>query len=360
MIFTLEARGNITLELIQKVFHLSDKQCTAVIISEFERLKQKLSIKGIEYSQLKNALIPAQKNRREIAFIFDSTKIISNFYGHEVFKVLIPAMDDESTYSILCGDIIIDKLSPEYWVEVIFEKLVLYHATTFRHPSQYFAVYINNLSKNQTDTFINCLSSVDFFIGYIDMTFSSILKSLISHSLVRLAIKNKKTFILSHEDDRDDVENVNLSGYDYESYGFNYKSINGMYFGLFLSYKIESDYPDDADVKYSFSAIKSEISTYREIPVSISNEKMDYLKSNKCGVLSLLGLENVSPQKLERLIQEQIRKKYIYNLKFLEEYSISKFNVSIELESSSGSKRKVVVALKYNEGCNQFQIVTLY
>lgn len=204
MIFTLDARKNVLLPVMVDTFNLNDEQCAEVILSAFTELKEKLEAKGIDYSKLKPALIPVHKDKKETAFIFDSSLIESNWYGNVVFKGLFPALNKESTYSILCGDIIADRLSLATSREIIFENLIQFHATVFKHPTQYYVVYINNLSNTQQEAIIEALSRQKFFVGYADMTFHSRLKTLLAYLLINLRIKHQDTIILQHEADRED------------------------------------------------------------------------------------------------------------------------------------------------------------
>lgn len=360
MIFTLDARGNILLPVIVNTFNLNNVQCTKVIFSEFAELKKKLQAKGIEYSKLKSALIPVHKDKKEVAFIFDSSLIQNNWYGNVAFQSILPALNKESTYSILCGDIIADTIPLEISKEIFFENLAQFHPTAFKHSTQYYVIYINNLSDAQFEAIIDALSSLAFFVGYADMTFSSRLKTILAYSLVHLGIKYKDMMILQHEADREDTENVNNCGYDFENYGFSVKSINNMYYGLFLSYKIEALFADPEDLKYSMNAIYSNVASAFELPVSVLEKKLLYLKEKKAAIMEKLGLQDYSTEELAHLIKDCIRRSYFYNLEYLEEYNVPKFNISLELKTLEGKMRKVLVALKYSPANMGLELITMY
>lgn len=360
MIFTLDARGNVLLPVIVNTFNLNNEQCAKVIFSEFAELKKKLQAKGIEYSKLKSALIPVHKDKKEFAFIFDSSLIQSNWYGNAAFQSILPALNKESTYSILCGDIIADTIPLEISKEIFFENLVQFHFTVFKHPTQYYVIYINNLSNAQSKAIIDALSNLAFFVGYADMTFSSRLKTILAYSLVHLGIKYKNTMILQHEADREDTENINNCGYDFESHGFSVKSINDMYFGLFLSYKIEALFTDPEDLKYSMNAIYSNVVSAFELPVSVLEKKLLYLNEEKTAIMKKLGLQDYSIEELALLIKDCIRKSYFYNLEYLEEYNVPKFNISLELKTREGKMRKVLAALRYVPSNMGLELITMY
>lgn len=359
MIFTLDARGNVLLPVIVKTFDLNNKEYAKMVSNAFEEFENKLSEKSITYDKLKSALIPVHKDKYEVAFVFDSTSIDSSWFGYDVFEQILPALNKDSTCSILCGEIIADNLPLDIVYKIMFSDIKQFHATSFRHPTQYFVVYINNLTESHKEAIITKLKRYIPFIGYVDTTFASYFKSLISRSLVHLCIKHKNIIILSHEDDLDDSQNVNNCGYSFEKYGFKYISIKEMYFSLFLSYKIESVMADVEDLNYSMWSIAPNYkpSTFN---VHVDERKIEYLNRDKSELMKKLGLKSYTAKEIEELIKYQLDKTYFYNLEYLEGYSIPKFNVSLELETTSKEKRKVVVALKYSNQKNAFELITMY
>jgi hypothetical protein len=319
-----------------------------------------LIAKGISYDGLKSALIPVHKDHYEIAFIFDSSRIDDSWYGYTVFSAIIPVLNKESTYSILVGDIIADSLDQAMIKQMLLKNLEKCHETEYMHSTQYFVVYINNLSKNQIDAILNTLANEEYFIGHIDMTFGSIFKTILAHCLVVHAIKHRNIILQPHEVDRNDDENINISSYPYEDSGFIIKSINEDYFGLFLSYKIESLYTDDEDLSFSLNAIFPSYQSVLELPLLIPEAKLTYLMADKRDIFSSLGLIDYTTDDLRQVIVDRMNQSYLYNLVYLAEYNVPKFNVSLELNTLSGGKRKVIVSLKYITESNQLQLVTMY
>lgn len=360
MIYTLNARDNVILQVYEEISDLKEEKFSKLIESEIDELKKKLIMKRIEYSDLKNALIPVHKDKKEFALIFDTTLISDSFYGYVIFNSLLPLLCKSSTNSILCGDLFPFNLPIEVCREIIFENTVQVNETSFKHPTQYHVIYINNSSVTQMTFIIKELKKLDFFIGYSDMTFSSRFKTLLANTLVPKMIKNKNVIILSHEEDIDDSENINNTSFDFESHGFEYKSINSLYYYLFLSYKIESLFADQVDLTYGMRAIKSNISNILDLSIRVSNEKLLYLNQKKHEVLFNLGLIDYTNEDLQELIFNSIKKGYFYNLHFLEEYNVPKFNVSLELMTTDGKKRKALVSLKYSETDNLFEFITMY
>lgn len=360
MIFTLDGRNNVLLPLLLDIFDLSNQECAKIVDGMLSALKEKLLEKNIEYEKLKSALVPVHKGKKEVAFIFDSSLIKDDWYGYVVFQHLLQGLNKESTYSILDGDIIADKLPLQVSKEIIFENLVQFNPTKFQHPSQYYAVYINNLTESQQNSIIGVLQSQVFFVGYVDMTFSSRLKTLLAYSLTPRGIKHKDIIILPHEDDCKDGENINNCGYPFEDYGLSVKSVGEMYYTLFLSYKIEAQFSDPKDLSYSINAIYSNVTSVFKLPVYVSNEKLSYLKEQKTAIMEKLRLMEFSTEQLSCLIKERIKNGYFYNLEYLETYRVPKFNLSLELSTTEGHLRKVLVSLKYSTEQKRLELITMY
>lgn len=348
------------LPVLKQAFRLTDQQSYREINRIFADMNTILQAKGIAYESLKSALIPVHKDHYEIAFIFDSSKIECSWYGRTVFSALIPALNKESTYSILAGDIIADSLDQTMIRQLLLTNLEKYHETVYKHSTQYFVVYINNLTKKQIDEILNTLVSEEYFIGYVNMTFGSFLKTILAHCLQPHAIKHKNIILQPHEADRCDDENINISSYPYEDNGFIIKSINDNYFGLLLSYKIESLYTDDEDLSFSLNAIYPSYQSALELPLLIPEAKLTYLMTEKRDIFSSLGLVDYTIDELRQVIVDRIKQSYLYNLEYLEKYNVPKFNVSLELNTLSGGIRKVIVSLKYLTESNQLQLVTMY
>lgn len=73
-IFTLNARGNVFLEVASEYFKISQPQMRVEIQAMFRSAVRDLGKKEINYTKLKTALVPSL-DHHEAAFIFDSTEI---------------------------------------------------------------------------------------------------------------------------------------------------------------------------------------------------------------------------------------------------------------------------------------------
>ncbi|MBN3124354.1 hypothetical protein [Pectobacterium brasiliense] len=104
-IHTLNARGNVMLEVMRDYLMLSPQIMNAQINIMKNEVVNLLNGKKINYDDLKSALTPDRK-RKEMVFIFDTNLIESDWYGNDVFKQIIPLFKKESNHSILVGDYI--------------------------------------------------------------------------------------------------------------------------------------------------------------------------------------------------------------------------------------------------------------
>ena len=101
-IFTFNTRGNIFLEVMEEHLSISKITMKREIWQLFDDLRDALNKSGVQYSDLKGALVP-KLDKHEAAFIFDSTSCDSNFYGGEVVEKLFPLLDSRAKHSILAG-----------------------------------------------------------------------------------------------------------------------------------------------------------------------------------------------------------------------------------------------------------------
>lgn len=336
MIFTFDAKGFLLYPVMKSHFELSDDDVYKTIQEGFELLLRQLAMKKISYESLKRALVPNQdKDRFETCFVIDSTQIDCCDYGNYVFEKLIPLLDKESTYSILCGDYIdfLCKYRSDSQLQLRYEMskiLVRCHESEYKQSSQYFFVYINRLSGSQRLKIVEGLYPYKWFTGVADVTHKSFFKSYISNILVNVCIKNKNTVIMSHPSDYSEEKNVNMRGFPFEENGFKLVSINDDSYSAFLNYKIESEIPDKEDVSFSFNALFPKFDSFEKIELQISDDKWyKYLTDKEKGkgqIVEALGYASVDKERFKREVFKHICANYIYDLK-KNEYNVLMFNV---------------------------------
>lgn len=361
-IHTLNARSNVMLEVMREFFELNPAKMQREIQDMRQLLEHNLKAKGIAYNNLRSALVPDRK-RREIAMVFDTMSIESNWYGREIFKRIIPLLNKNSNHSILTGDYLDHPGQDDNLFEAFKETVQLRRDTEYQHPTQFFIVYFNNLTEKMIARFDKGLSCYEAYVGYADTTYASRFKTYISTMLVNLGIKHGTTIIQGHESDRDECDDVNMCGYPFEEAGFTCRSVNGDIAGILLSYKIErAVFPGfETDTEFSLNAISRRPLPLDNFDVEVAEAKLTYIKKEKKGSVEKAGLENVSAAELEKLIKDKISASYIYNLVFNEKHNIEKFNIILELPSQWGLEpTRLLAALEYKPEEQKLRLLTLY
>lgn len=357
-IFTLDAREHTFLEVIKGHFNLTSVDIYQEIQRLFDNLLSTLSEKKISYQDLKNALVP-RSDRNEIAFVFDTSLIKSPLYGYEVFKILIPLLEKDSTNSILCGDYIGEEKFREFLKLIFFEHIEAHKKINYLHHGLFYIVYINNLSDRHFFKLNEGLKTLDGYVGYFNLSYSSSIKTFLSSILARPFLKNKTTILNASEGDED----VNMTGYSFEPNGYNLKGIDDLYYGLFLSYKIEreifSGYEDDT--LFSLNAITENVLDISDFKLLIEESKLNYLLREKTDNLERAGVAGLSITELELLIKNKISNNYIYNLSYLPDSKTIKFNILIEtLRKDNNMPMKLTVALEYKALEKTLRLITMF
>lgn len=359
---TLNARGNLMIEVTRKHFNVPPEQMHKEIQVLRHSVEEVLARKGISYDRLKTALVPDTK-RREIALVFDSKAISRGWYGYHIFKQLIPLFDRKSNHSVLAGDYLGGNENQSMLFTAMNAAVTLRRDVDFEHSTQFFIIYINNLTEVMVRRFDEGLTGYEAYIGYADTTYSSVFKLLISTMLANVFVKHGNIIIQGHEDDRDLDEDVNTSGYPFEDNGYVCRSVPSYLEGTLLSYKIERPVIEgfEEDLEFSLNAISGSPLPFTDFKVCVGEAKLAYLKSEKAGSMARAGLENVSNIELAARIKEKVLDSYIYNMAFDAEHNIQKFNIIIELPSVEETKPvRLLAALEYQAVNKVLRLITLY
>jgi hypothetical protein len=361
-IHTINARDNVMLEVARDYFSLSPESMRLQIHLLKNELERILKTKKINYNDLKSSLIP-DKKKKEIVLVFDWSLIDNDWYGNEVFKALIPILNKDSCHSILVGDYLGNNFDQQFLYESLSETINVRNTSEYKHSSQYYMVYINNLSHAMFSKFDDELKHYNPYIGYADMTYSSTLKTLLSTMLVDLCIKHKNIILQPHESDRDESHDVNMSGYPFEENNFICKSISSDLYGVLLSYKIERPVIDgfEEDTYFALNAINLKPQALDSMDVVVEDAKMKYLQSFKGGSLSVAGLEHYSSKDLASEIKRKINSSYIYSMSYSKEHDTAKFNILLEFKNPKHSQPvKLLAGMKYIPTKNTLHLITLF
>ena len=363
-IFTLDARGNMMFETMQSYFGIEDSGMRAVISGSVSEMQTILRLKGIDYAKLKGALVPSI-DRVEVALVFDSTRIKSDSYGFDVFKHLLPALEPSAVSSVLCGDLIEigDTNYQDLLYEAFSEQVQLVRSCEWSHSSQFYIVYANNLTEQMRQRICEVLSSYEGYVGWVDCFAPSLLKMYLSMILAHAFVKAGRTIIQGHEDDRDNGDNVNMLGYPFERYGYSCKSLPEMYFGPFLGYKIERGvFPGfESDTKLSLNSISGHVVALDQCEVEVEEAKLTYLKSQKEGSMKRSGLLALTREELQEKIKERLHENYIFNMEFLEDHNVMKFNTILNFRANdTDAFHKLLASLEYKPSEKRVRLITTF
>lgn len=359
-IFTLNARGNVFLEVVSESFNISQPRMMVEIQSMFRSAVRDLSKSGVDYTKLKTALVPSL-DRNEAGFIFNSTAIESSSYGREVMHQILPLLDPKSTQSILVGDLVANNEKQEFVFNLLQENLVLVRSFEYQHSNLLFCVYLTNITDTSLKRIHEKLKSFPAYLGFIPTTYTSTAKSYLSTILANLCIKRESVILLAHEDDRSNDEDINITLYPFEDLGFQIRSIQLHDFSHFLSYKIERPtFPEfETDTHFSLNAIANTVSPLAGMDILIEDAKYDYLL--KAGKLIKGGLIAAEKEQLANLIRSKIEASYIYNLRYMKVHEVKTFNVVLEVPRSvPGHPARMNVALEYKPDDRLLRMITLY
>ena len=133
------------LEVMAEHFNMTDEQVSRDIQNSHRELVQVLASKGIQYKDLRNALIPTT-NRNERAYLFNWSKVDAGNYGRVIIEHALPAFDPRSSHSVLLGDWLYHKEHNGWAVDELRKALAGASEPYTGHGHDLYIVYVNNLS----------------------------------------------------------------------------------------------------------------------------------------------------------------------------------------------------------------------
>lgn len=351
-IHTLGNQWNVFHEVIQETESFSEEQMSRILLSQFNRLGKLLIANSIKYDELKSALIPPDaKKHFDFAFIFDSSKIEDIFYASPIYTILFNTLTTEyfekSKNSIFSGDLLCHQPG---FIESI--KNIEYQLNITLYPKQtnYFTIFISNLTQQQKKILDDTFKSEVFYVGAVNLTLKN---DTIKRSLLLPAstLKYKNVLLLpSVEEDYVSIleefipeyfKTVYIPEYLYDSFlSYNYHS---------TIYSVNKDYALNILNPYHAESI----SNYELI---IETSKFEqYLKIKKPHVIRELESDQQKEITLEEftlLVKKSISNN-IFNIE-LNEYII-KFNTILDTE-----KKRLIFSFQYNIENKTIRLLTAY
>jgi hypothetical protein len=356
-IFTLEARSNVLLGVTAEHFKLTDHEVFHDLQRSLEELQQVLKSKGIQYQDLKTALVPSA-DKTERAFVFNWQRIDDLHYGGVIVEHALPAFDPRSNHGVLLGDFIYRKDHHGWAITELKDNLVAAGEPYAGQGLDLCFLYANNLRDAQAAALDAAFKQLPAYVGYLDFTFASPIKAYVSMMLVRAFIKHRKVILQGHEDDRPNTQDVSMLAYDFAKAGYTVRSLQSWMYGIFLSYKIERPVflPDDEDTRFSLNALGASAAELDQFEVLLDPRKLQYLRDNHLHGLNRAGCAQLSAEDIRELIRWKVKANYIYNLARSEDGSTMKFNIILE----NPGVARVVCALEILPAKKQLRVITLF
>jgi hypothetical protein len=356
-IWTLDSRDFQFLPVMEGYWRLSAPQVRGLILGMHADLIKMLHDAGLDYSSLRNSLVP-QARRAERAFVFKTTLIDESWYGGAIAQQLIPTLAPDQYCSILSGDLILpnQKAARAALGEAgVFHKSFDDVNTTMLH-----AIYVNNLTENRAQGIHERLKAYAPYIGYVPTKYSSTARELMSFILPMTYLKAGRHWLCESEGEAT-MGDSNVLSWPLSGYGYACHSVPLPYWGSFLSYKIErAAYPgDESDTRLALTAISENPTDLTGFQVEVEPAKAEYLQVNKGGSLSRAALENLTTNELETMIRDRIKRNYIYSLEYKHEKSF--FNIMLEIRNKgSATATKLLASMEYQPERNKLRLVTLF
>ena len=91
VIHSINGYTNMMIEVMAKTLKLSDQDVQKLLRHMHREIVSALASKGVNYADLSTALTP-RGNKHEIAFVFDSSRAETGFYGGEFSTVWLTAL----------------------------------------------------------------------------------------------------------------------------------------------------------------------------------------------------------------------------------------------------------------------------
>jgi hypothetical protein len=351
-IHTINARDNVFMEVMSELSPSKE-----VFQEDFFSRKQELSHmlirEGVNYSDLKSALVPS-RHKKEVSFIFDWETVEQSdaCYGHAIFDSMLPLFGNDWTCSVMIGDI-----SPSKRVKAWMIKNGEIHVPDAKiNPMTLFAVFINNISENRIAEIHDFLRSFRGYIGFCDITSPSYMRDVIACTVTHMFVKCKDVMLSSSPDVMKNLERGTMF-YEYEKHGFRSLLVPEEYFIFLLSYKIEGsmkwEHKFDDAIATNLMGMKK--NNFQDIEVLLSQPKLGYLHKEKAESLSLAGLDCMDSIQIAEQIKTKLENHYVYNIARSLDGSIGKCCVNIRLNN-----RSFFCALKCDIGIGKLEVTTFY
>jgi len=365
-IYTFDTRDLLIWDLLKDSYHLNGRQIFTEVQSVFNPMIKRLNQINVPYDKLKNVLIP-QKDKFEICFIFDSQRIDVADYGTPILKSIIPLLANLEKTAVFFGDLIGPENSyGQIALRSIMEQsITFYRNLDYRHSSQYFIVYITNLTLKVIESIHTSLKENLFYIGYANLTYQCFLKDIVSVSINQKMLFYKKIVILpvTEDDTIDDCKPINYTMINFKDFGYSIRNIGQIPFSSFLSFKIARRY-SESDVSDQIFALNTVIEN--PLPINkyellIDPAKLQYLKDKKIGILKKSGIEQLDIDNFIKIIKYNINSNYLFNMDYNQNFECLKANTFIDIcNANDGKLQKCMLSFQIDNKKKALRFITMY
>jgi len=322
---------------------------------EFRRL---LATRQVDYAELKNALIPTSDGR-QVVFLYDWLNDDSWNYAVAMAERYLPHLRVDIKTSVFQGDL----LGGHMPVSAFDAALVRAHGNSVNWQTQ-FAVYFSNLRDGDVAAIHVALLAEPRYSGYIDVSIASAIRDYLACTIPALWVLAGRTVLLNHGGDDPFVSDEDPIGFDLPSYGYTVVSLVDSYFVAFLDYKIEArDAQGSAEDRIlCLAATSGELVNVETATIVVPSAKLDqYLlrEPNKLSLMTSIGLQDVTPDELARVIRDKLAQSYIYDFRFAPD-GTPLFAIAAEFEKPDGTMTRRLIALKYDAISSAISLVSMY
>jgi hypothetical protein len=361
IVYTVDSREHLLLGILEDDFGVAGAAMRREIVEGVKETKRLLELKRVKYSDLRACLTP-QSDKLELA-LFANSRIAGSWYGPPIHQVLLPLLRKSGPHSVLHGDLLYEEEAGGRIWHILGEEVLCPRPVQVGYLIEIYCVYVNNCSPRLATEIVRAFETQPWFIGYADVTFASPLKTYLSGCVGEGYITHRNTVIQAHADDAPEQSDENTLGYPFEEAGFTCRSIASLYFELFLSYKIERPVLRgfERDQVHALNAVTDSPGDIANCTIDLPDDKFEYLRRAKTGTLRRLGVLEQPKATLETLVRAKLRSNYLYNLHFRPDFSVSTFNIMLELQSvDDGERVRTVASFAYEAERNVIRLVTLY
>lgn len=356
---TLDARDNSLIDWIFAGFANGDVvRFREAMQLEAGRIRDLLREGGVNYDELKSALIPTREGQ-QVVLIYDWLDHPEWNYAVAFADLYLPHLREGLRTSVAQGDLLAE--NPP--LSLMESLLVRAREGRVEWRTQ-FAVYFNNLKPADVELLHRELSSDARYQGYIDVSEPSPFRDYLARCLPSMWVLNGRKVILTHGGDEPFLSDEDPVGFHFEEHGYQVVSLQDSYFYGFLSYKIESDTAGRAeqDRILTLAAHLGELIDIETVPIVVPPAKLEsYLlvEPNKLRLMTAIGLRDVTPDQLADIIREKLMSNYVYDFKYAEE-GTPLFAVSCNFVTADGHSARRLMALKYDVATSAISLVTMY